>query len=124
MPYRYSIDTDARLVMVVGEGTADLAATEALMRALSVDVATRPDFDALIDVRALDFMPTFREAQEIRAILQDVRDDYQGRIAVVVEGTVRFGVTRMVSQLIEASGIRMEAFHDMESARAWLAERS
>jgi hypothetical protein len=121
MPYRYTIDSDARLITVVGEGLADLAATEALMRSVAADLAHHPDFDALVDARALDYMPTFREAQEIRSMLQGLRDSYRGRVAVVVEGAVRFGVTRMVSQLLEANGIRMEAFRDLESARAWLA---
>ena len=121
MPYRYVIDPAARLITVVGEGPADLAATEAIMRGLPADPAHRADFDALVDARSLDYTPTFHEAQQIRSVFHEVRDAYRGRIAVVVSGTVRFGVTRMVSQLVEASGIRMEAFRDLESARHWLA---
>lgn len=122
MPYRYTIDREARLVTVVGEGLGGLAETEALMRALSAELTPLPDYRILVDALALDYTPTLAEAQQIRTILHDLRDSYRGRIAVVVEGAVRFGVTRMVSSLVESSGIHMEAFRDLESARAWLAE--
>src|SRR5262245_26341618 len=101
MPYRYTIDREARLVTVVGDGLGGLAETESLLRAVSADIAHHSEFDALVDARALDYTPTLAEAQQIRTILHDLRDSYRGRIAVVVDGAVRFGVTRMVSSLVE-----------------------
>jgi Ni,Fe-hydrogenase I small subunit len=123
MPYRYTIDSDARLVTVVGEGLADLGVTGTFMRTLLADREYRPDLDLLVDARTLDYTPTLHEAQEIRTMLHDVRESYRGRIAVVVDGTVRFGMARMVSTLVEPSGIRMEAFRDLATARAWLSAR-
>jgi hypothetical protein len=122
MPYRYEIDPAARRVIVVGEGDGDFASSVAFMRTLTADAAYRPEFDLLADLRGLEYTASSTEVQGFRRTFDELRTLFRGRIAVVVSGLVRYGIARMLSQTVESSGVRMEAFRDVDAARAWLDE--
>jgi hypothetical protein len=40
---------------------------------------------------------------------------------VVVQGTARYGVSRMIASLLDLVGVRMEAFLSLPEAETWLA---
>ena len=122
MPYDISIDPAARRVTVRAHGTSDLAATLAQMRALAADPLYAPDFAMLVDANGLDYVPSFAETLRLRDAFEELRQSYKGPIAIVLDDTLRYGVTRTLAGMTSLFGVRLQAFRDFPSARAWLAE--
>ncbi len=48
------------------------------------------------------------------------KESFRGRIAVLVEGRLMFGLARMTCSVAEANGFPMRLFTDLEGACAWL----
>lgn len=122
MPYRYEINSAARRVTVIGEGDSDFAGSVAFIRALTADAEYRPEYDLLVDLRGLEYTASNTEVLGFRQTINELRALFRGRIALVVSGLVRYGTARMLSQIVEPIGVRMEAFRDIDAARAWLDE--
>ena len=74
----------------------------------------------LIDARAVEFTPSAHEIEQFARQLGRFKEDVRGRVAVLVEGSLEFGLARMTCSVAEANGFPMRPFTDLEEARAWL----
>lgn len=122
MPYDVSIDPAARRVTIHAHGTSDLVGTIAQMRALAADPLYAPDFAIVVDANELDYVPSFADTLRLRDAFEELRASYKGPIAVVMDDTLRYGVTRALAGMTSLFGVRLQAFRDFPAARAWLAE--
>lgn len=122
MAYDVSIDRAARRVTIRGHGPSDLDEALAQMRSLAVDPLYAPDFSLLIDANDLGYTPSFADTLRLRDAFEELRASYRGPIAIVLEDTLRYGVTRTLAGMTALFGLRLQAFRDLSSARAWLAE--
>ena len=116
MGYRWTVDPAHRLVRVTGSGPADREQTAAAIRAVAGDPAYRSDFNILFDVRDLDYIPSLEDAWHFQHVFRSLHESYRGTIVMVVTGTVRYGVGRMVGTLLGLVGVRMETFQEMADA--------
>lgn len=124
MPYDVTIDVAARRVTVVAAGAADAASTIAAIESVPADPRYVPGFDHLIDARTLAYVPSFADVLAIRDCFQRVHKPYRGPMAVVVEGTVLFGVSQSVASMIDLFGVRLHTFRELPAALAWLDKES
>lgn len=119
MPVTYRIDEDERVVRVLAEGAADVAHVADVARTLAADLAPRPGWPLLCDCRQLSWLAWPNEIRQIASILFEFRSVLTGPIAVVLARPAAFGMTRMLSTLIEPFGIHMMPFWDGSAAERW-----
>lgn len=122
MPYTWTIDPDSGLIEVTATGASNVPDTLSAMRQLHKDPAFRPESPMLVDGRKLDYVATFADALAFRDAFEGMRDKLRGPIAFVVENPVQYGTVRMLGSMTDLVGIKIQAFHDLDSARRWLEQ--
>jgi hypothetical protein len=122
MPYVFAIDPSARLVRVQATGPSDVGQTIEAISNLAQTPGYEPDFGILVDARTHQYVASFPDLLQLRDAFVQLRERYQGPIAVVLGDTLRYGATRGLSGMIDLIGIRLRAFRDMDAASAWLAD--
>lgn len=122
MAYDVSIDPAARHVTIRAHGSSDLDEALAQMRSLAADPLYAPDFSMLVDANDLAYTPSFADTLRLRDAFEELRASYRGPIAIVLDDTLRYGVTRSLAGMTALFGVRLQAFRDFPAARAWLAE--
>jgi hypothetical protein len=120
MPYDVSIDAAARRVHVRAFGPSSYDEAKESIDRLVVDATYEPTFSMLFDGRELDYIASYEDAIHFRDLFQRLKDKFRGPIAVVVQGTARYGVSRMIASLLDLVGVKMEAFLSLPEAETWL----
>ena len=121
MAFSFEIDTERRVVLFTG---AEVFSTEDMLTCVE-QVAShpdfRPDFDHLVDMRAVtDFAPS---AEDVKT---RAKRDHEGkvlnasRIAIVSSSDIVFGMSRMYETLMDDASVTVRTFKEMESAKSWL----
>ena len=122
MPYEYAIDPAAHRVDVRGFGASSFEEARVKTEELTKDPAFDPSFAILFDGRELEYLATYEDALKFRDLFGRLRETFRGPIAIVVQGTARYGVSRMIATLADLVGVRMEAFLALPDAEAWLLQ--
>jgi hypothetical protein len=120
MPYDVSIDAAARRVHVRALGPSSYEEVKDTADRLVVDPAFEPTFSILFDGREMEYLASYEDAIKFRDLFQRMKDKFRGPIAVVVQGTARYGVSRMIASLLDLVGVKMEAFLSLPEAETWL----
>ena len=119
MGLSYGYDGD--MLRIVGEGDYTAQELRDVFVAAMSDSRTRPGIPTLLDVRESEAQRTNDELVSLVDYLGSKRDRAVPlRVAVVTEGDLRFGLSRMVSVYLERYGVDLQAFRDIESAELWL----
>ena len=121
MPLRYHIDSDAGILVVVGEGTISQSERLAAMRGWLGDPGFRPGLNTLCDFSAATSTPTMAELHEIVSLV-DRHAPAIGRkkLAVVAPLPVTFGVARQFQTLADTGPLDVGVFKDRRAALGWL----
>ena len=120
MPFTFSILKDEKRVYVVGEGISHISECLEAMTDLSEDENFKPAFDVIVDLRSFKYSPSFRDAESIASKLSAMKENYRGKVAVVVSTNFLFGMVRMASILADLAGFSFYAFHDYNKAVKWI----
>ena len=121
MPLSFRIDSDAGMLMIVGEGFITqperIEAIEAWLR----DPGFRPGLKTLCDFSEATSTPTMRELREIVALVdQHAAAIGNKKLAVVATRPVTFGVARQFQTLADFGPLDVEVFKDRGTALGWL----
>ena len=122
MSYEIQFEPWAERVRVLGSGLSHYEETAEAIRDLAADPRYLRGYGVILDARDLDYVPSLEDAKRYAELFRGLRSSFQGGIAVVVEGTARYGVAQMIATLLENRGVTMAAFRDPAAAEAWLAE--
>ncbi|MCI0656908.1 MAG: hypothetical protein L0170_07540 [Acidobacteria bacterium] len=122
MPYQIQFEPWAERVRVLGSGPSHYEETAEAIRGLAADPRYLRGYGMIVDTRNLDYVPSLEDARRLAELFRGLKSTVEGGIAVVVEGTARYGVAQMIATLLENRGVTMAAFRDPASAEAWLAE--
>ena len=120
MPYDVTIDAPTRRVLVRAHGPSAFEEAHAEAERLINDPAFEPTFSILVDGRELEYLASYEDALHFRDMFQRMKSSFRGPIAVVVQGTARYGVSRMIASLLDLVGVKMEAFLSLPEAETWL----
>lgn len=120
MPYDVTIDAAARRVHVRAFGPSSYEEAKESIDQLVVDPAFEPTFSMLFDGRELEYLASYEDALRFRDLFQRMKDKFRGPMAIVVQGTARYGVSRMIASLLDLVGVKMEAFLSLPEAETWL----
>ncbi|HEY7650655.1 MAG TPA: hypothetical protein VID04_16790 [Methylomirabilota bacterium] len=121
MPLKYHIDSEARLLFIVGEGAITQEERMETMRAWLRDPAYRPGLDTLCDFSATTSTPKLMELKEIVAVIKR-NADLIGRkkLAMVVDNPATHAVARQFRAFVDPSALDVNVFKDRGTAMAWL----
>jgi hypothetical protein len=121
MPLRYHIDSDAGMLLVVGEGTISQSERLAAMRGWLGDPGFRAGLNTLCDFSVATSTPTMAELHEIVSIVER-RSAQIGKkkLAVVAPRPVTFGVARQFQTLADTGPLDVGVFRDRRAALGWL----
>jgi hypothetical protein len=119
MALRYSFDHAIAVIHMSGRySTVELRDT--IHRALS-DPACPPKPGLLCDLRGSDSIRE-RSADDVQGMarfLASLRQRLGGRVALLVDSNVAFGMMRMGASAIPEEGLKGEIFRELSAARAW-----
>lgn len=90
---------------------------EKMMREIFADPQFRPGFDFLSDKRGADAAGSTEHVEAV-AHFYIRHEGKMGRWAIVVQGLLAFGMTRMTESY--CGGDRVRAFTDMDEAMLWI----
>jgi hypothetical protein len=116
VPYRIAIDGDRRLT-VKPDGRCDLADSMAMLQALGVHGRTGAAIGALLDLRQIDYTPSFHDLQ---ALAQEAGREVHMPLALVVEGALGSGVAHQFATFADTCGSCVGVFADLDAAGDWL----
>ena len=122
MPYEIAIDPAARIVRVLATGPSDVVETREAMERVASAPGYEPDFGILADARTHQYVASFPDLLQLRDAFEQMRERFQGPIAVVLGDPLRYGATRGLAGMTDLFGIRLRAFREMDAASAWLAD--
>lgn len=77
----------------------------------------------LVDGRESRAHPGFNAMRDLADFVLELHNSGLPRTALVVEGSLRFGLARMFGSLVEASGWEFRIFREFEPSEAWLTRR-
>jgi hypothetical protein len=120
MPFSYVIDQAHGRTIVTGTGESSYDEIRDLVDRLIHDPDYEPTAPMLVDCRTLEYLASYEDALRYRDLLAGLKERFRGPIAVVVTGTARYGVTRIVSTLLDLAGVNLFAFQTIEAAERWL----
>ena len=121
MPLRYHIDSEAGMLLVVGEGTISQSERLAAMRGWLSDPGFRPCLNTLCDFSAATSTPTMAELHEIVSIVERHSAAIgKKKLAVVAPRPVTFGVARQFQTLADTGPLDVGVFKDRRAALGWL----
>jgi len=125
MPLKYYIDSEARILFVVGEGMITQEERMEAIRAWLRDPAYRPGLKTLCDFSATTSTPKLMELKEIIWVIRR-NADLIGRkkLALVAAGPATYAVARQFRAFVDPSPLDVNVFKDREAAMAWLREEA
>ena len=119
MPANFIIDQQRAVVLSTGTGIFTYAEFLDHMARMSADPRFRPEFDQLVDCRAITLLD-FTGGQ-LRELAGRSIFSAQSRRAFVVSSDLQFGLSRMFAAYRELSGARgTMIFREMREALSWL----
>ena len=125
MPVTYRIDSAARMLVIVAEGSLEQKERLDLMRKCTSDPAYEPGLNTLFDVSACTSTPTLPELRQIIAFIQrNVATIGRKKVAVVTGTPVLFGVARQFQVLAESGPLEVQVFDDRAGAQVWLDQQA
>lgn len=121
MPMTYRIDSDAGLLLVVGDGAITQSERLDTIRSWLRHPAYRPGLRTLCDFSAATSTPTMSELHEIVALIdQQTASIGRKKVAVVTGAPVTYGVARQFQALTDSGPLQVRVFTDRTAALGWL----
>lgn len=117
MRFFYEIMPEQSLVLVTYEFHPTYRQWAELMSQVFADPQFKPGFDFLFDKREAGDAATSEYAQAV-ASFNRKHGDKMGRCAILVQGMLAFGMSRMTEAYSPKDCVRV--FTEMDEARAWL----
>lgn len=119
-PYSYTISPKERLVRISIEPGGGLRSAYNLVTEFTSDAQYEPGLDFIVDTRGGDYTPTVPDLMCLGKMIDDMKADFSGRIALVAERTGLKFVLRMMCATARAKGFKMRCFGDSEAAAEWI----
>jgi len=119
MPFAVEWAKETDVVIVRGMGDVGASAQKDMLAALTNACESRPSSRVVLDLSAVDYVPT---ADEARALAQHVVSLAKAkcRVAVVGRSGAQYGVARMVETISSVRDVIAAAFQSVDEALAWI----
>jgi hypothetical protein len=123
MPFDYRIIAEDRIAYVTAKGPIDMRAAVEAMGELARHPEFDPSFGVVIDLREMNYRPSFGELRVIAWALAHERFALPKRVAVVLSESVKRTRARVYDRFGRMAGLGLQLFPNMSDADAWARER-
>ena len=126
MPFEHSIDHKHRLLVIRGFGSGSLEETEdSVARAVHTitERAVLPGYGVLINVDAIDLVPTAEQTLRIAQLIALLHGHLRGHIAIVTSAIGKVTAAHLMAVHSSGPNEAVKAFTDESTAHAWLMAR-
>lgn len=121
MPMTYRIDSDAGLLLVVGNGAITQSERLEAIHSWLRHPAYRPGLRTLCDLSAATSTPTMSELHEIIALIDEQTASIgRKKVAMLTAAPVTYGVARQFQALTDSGPLQVRVFTDRTAALEWL----
>jgi hypothetical protein len=122
MPSRVEFHPAQRLVEVIIAPPVTAAEMIAGIQQVADLTAGDAGIGVVVDFRESDYVPSLADIRGFLSLGDGSRAIRRNRHAIVVRGTLHYGVARMFGTHAEIEGGEVQVFEDIDEARAWLRE--
>jgi len=119
VPLTYRTDPDRAVADVVAAGPVTLEEAIRTIRTVAGELSQH-QCGCLTDAREMDFYPSVTELKEIAFEFVRLRAAFRCGIAFVVSNERHYSLGRLLSALVDSSGLRIGTFYDKDEAEQWL----
>jgi hypothetical protein len=112
MPIRWTIEK--RVVLLTAEGEYHLTGVRSALDSAIASPAFQAPMCMLADARESDANPSIDEVQETARYLASIRDQFRPTWVLVVRGSLRYGLARMLSAFTAQAEIELVVQRDFE----------
>ena len=120
VPYAIERWQDTDILVVRGSGDITASDNDAMSRALETACETRPSRAVILDLTAVDYVPSAGEARNLAKSFARLAKPRQCLMAIVAESGAQYGVARMIETLSSMDDVTTAAFISMDEAVAWM----
>lgn len=124
MSFDYEFDSIGRIASVTPRGGSNLAESLRAIRGLASDIRLEDGIGVLVDLRGVEYSPSWDEADALAAAIAQSGVLRQHRVALLATDPMEFALASMIASLSGLRGAVVHAFRSFESAKAWLRHAS
>ena len=119
MPFDYRIEEAEGVAYVRASGAVDVRSSVEAMGELARDPKFKSDFKVVVDLREMEYRPSFGELRVIAWAMGHEKDSYPSKVAVVLSETQRLKRAKRYARFSELAGFGLQIFPDMGEALQW-----
>jgi hypothetical protein len=121
MPLTYRIDSEAGMLLIVGEGFITQPERIEAIQTWLHDPDYRPGLNTLCDFSETTSTPTMKELRELVSIIDEQAAAIgKKKLALIATKPVTFGVARQFQTLADSGPLDVGVFKDRRAALGWL----
>lgn len=124
MSFDYEFDSIGRIASVTPHGRSNLAESVGAIRGLASDIRLEDGIGVLVDLRGVEYSPSWDEADALAAAIARSGVLRRHRVALVASAPMEFALASMIASLSGLKGAVVHAFRSLESAKTWLRHAS
>ena len=124
MSFDYEFDSIGRIASVTPRGRSNLAESVVAIRGLASDIRLEDGIGVLVDLRGVEYSPSWDEADALAAAIARSGVLRRHRVALLASGPMEFALASMIASLSGLKGAVVHAFRSFESAKTWLRHAS
>ncbi|MFN3387211.1 MAG: hypothetical protein ACK42Y_11590 [Candidatus Thermochlorobacter sp.] len=119
MVFEFDILESESLVAIRVEGVGNFQKGLEHILQVANDYRFKPDFNILVDMCHLHYLPSLSEMRDFADVLISLKDKCSGKTALIVSNFLHFGLGKFLGNLLEVAGIKMQVFRTAHDAQRW-----
>ncbi len=119
--FTIDIDVERKMCLVTGKGEISFEDSTGAMNNLIADARYNKNFPTIVDLRMIDYHPTYREFKGIRAQLLFIRENFGNRVALITSGHLA-SLGQLICFMVNKEGMKMKFFDKYEDGEKWACE--
>ncbi len=123
MPITYVIDIPRRIIFTTATGVVDLASYGEYLNVREADPLYERTMSGIFDAREAHFVFSQEDMRRMVKLAKNALPDTETKRAIVVSGTLEYGLSRMFQTLSLDSRLQYAVFRDYDAAMDWMENR-
>ncbi len=120
MPITYVIDIPRRIIFTTATGVVDLASYGEYLDVREADPSYDRTMSGIFDAREARFVFSQEDMRRMVKLAKNALPDTETKRAIVVSGTLEYGLSRMFQTLSLDSRLQYAVFRDYDAAMDWI----
>jgi len=120
MPITYVIDIPRRIIFTTATGVVDLASYGEYLEVREADPLYERTMSGIFDAREAHFVFSQEDMRRMVVLAKNALPDTETKRAIVVSGTLEYGLSRMFQTLSLDSRLQYAVFRDYDAAMDWI----